>query len=224
MPELNEAAIAIETPNGTVSGLLMVPEAARAGLVLAHGAGAGIRHHFMSDIAAEYGRVGVATLRYQFPYMEARQNRPDSPKVATETVRAAVEEARRRLPALPLFAGGKSFGGRMTSTAASERPLEGVRGIVFVGFPLHPPKQPATKRGDHLDHVTVPMLFLQGTRDELADLTLIREVCARLGSRATLHEIAEANHSFEVPKRTGKTAADVIAELARVTGDWLAGL
>ncbi len=195
-----------------------------AGYVLAHGAGAGMRHPFMADVAAALAAAGVTTLRYQFPFMEAGGHRPDSPAVAVATVRAAVDRARHLLPGLPLVAGGKSFGGRMTSTAAAESALEGVRGLVFLGFPLHPPKRPATTRGDHLDRVTVPMLFLQGTRDDLAEVGLIRSVGARLGGRATLHEIAEANHAFAVPKRTGRTAADVIAELAATTAEWIGTL
>ena len=218
---MNTSDIRIETPHGPVSGLLAEGADARAVLVLGHGAGAGMKHHFMADLAAALADAGVATLRYQFPFMEAGKFRTDPPAIAAATVRAAVAEAGRLRPGLPLIAGGKSFGGRMTSTAAAEAPLDGVRGLVFFGFPLHPPKQPATSRGDHLDRVTVPMLFLQGTRDDLADQTLIRAVTARLGAGATLHEVAEANHAFEVPTRTGKTAADIIVELARTAADWI---
>ncbi len=153
--------------------------------------------------------------------MEAGSQRPDSPAVAAATVRAAVARARDLIPGLPLVAGGKSFGGRMTSTAAAESALDGISGLGFLGFPLHPPKRPGITRADHLDRVAVPMLFLQGTRDDLADLQLIRSVCGRLGSRATLHEIAEANHAFAVPKRTGRTGADVVVELATTTAEWI---
>ena len=209
------------TPRGAVSGLLLAPPVPEALLVLGHGAGAGMTHHFMADLAAALAAARVATLRYQFPFMEAGTFRTDPPAVAAATVRAAVAEAMRLRPGLPIFAGGKSFGGRMTSTAAAEQPLEGVQGIVFFGFPLHPPKKPATSRGDHLDRVTVPMLFLQGTRDDLADLPLITAVTARLNDKATLYEIAEANHAFEVPKRTGRTAADIIPELAQTAANWM---
>ena len=218
---MNTSDIRIETPHGPVSGLLAEGADARAVLVLGHGAGAGMKHHFMADLAAALADAGVATLRYQFPFMEAGKFRTDPPAIAAATVRAAVAEAGRLRPGLPLIAGGKSFGGRMTSTAAAEAPLDGVRGLVFFGFPLHLPKKPATSRGNHLDRVTVPMLFLQGTRDDLADQTLIRAVTARLGAGATLHEVAEANHAFEVPTRTGKTAADIIVELARTAADWI---
>ena len=204
-----------------MSALLFEARHPVAGYVLAHGAGAGMRHPFLAQMAVELAAVGVTTLRYQFPYMEAGTHRPDSPAVAVAAVRAAVARARELLPNLPLVAGGKSFGGRMTSTAAAESPLEGVLGLMFLGFPLHPANRPATTRGDHLVRVTVPMLFLQGTRDDLADLTLIRGVSDRLGPSATLHEVAEANHAFAVPKRTGRTSADVIVELAQVSAGWI---
>lgn len=216
-----EIPIAIETPSLAVSGLLVSAESPFAVVTMAHGAGAGMRHPFMAQMAARLAAVGITTLRYQFPFMEAATHRPDSPAVAVATVRAAVARAAELVPGLPIIAGGKSFGGRMTSTAAAESPLDGVRGLVFLGFPLHPPKRPAITRGAHLDLVTVPMLFLQGTRDDLADLTLIRGVSARLGARATLHEIAEANHAFAVPKRTGRTDADITVELAETTAAWV---
>lgn len=216
-----ETPIIIDTPSGPVSALLLEAESPVAACVLAHGAGAGMRHPFMAAVAAALAGARVTTLRYQFPYMEAGTHRPDSPTVAVATVQAAVGRARELLPNLPLVAGGKSFGGRMTSTAAAEAPLEGVGGLVFLGFPLHPPKRPATTRGDHLDRVTVPMLFLQGTRDDLADLDSIRGVCQRIGAPATLREIAEANHAFEVPKRTGRTHQDVIVELAHAAAGWI---
>jgi len=162
----------------------------------------------------------VATLRYQFPYMEQRRRTPDGPGVATAAVGAAVDAAGKAVPSLPILAGGKSFGGRMTSTAAADLGLETVRGIVFFGFPLHPPKRPATKRGDHLSHAKQPMLFLQGTRDDLADLALLRPICTNLGARATLHVIDGADHSFHVLKQSGKTDAGVLRELAETTAAW----
>jgi uncharacterized protein len=205
---------------GEVSAVLVRPAKAQRLLVLAHGAGAGMRHAFMEALAEELATAGVATLRYQFPYMEKRQRVPDRPAVLTATVRAAVRAAAEAAPELPLLAGGKSLGGRMTSLAASEEPLERVEGLVFFGFPLHPPNQPATKRADHLARVSVPMLFLQGTRDALADLTLLRPICEGLGSRATLHVIETVDHSFHVLKRAGKTDADVLRELAQVVARW----
>jgi len=198
-----------------VNHLLDLPADARALLVLAHGAGAGMRHPFMADVSAAIAARGIGVLRYEFPYMEAGRPRPDRPDVATARVREAVAEAARQAPGLPLLAGGKSFGGRMTSTAQADAPLPGVRGLAFFGFPLHAPKRPSQERSAHLDNVRVPMLFLQGTRDDLADLGLIREVAARLGERAALHVVEDGNHSFDVRKRsTGRTRADVLAELA----------
>jgi uncharacterized protein len=205
---------------GEVSAVLVRPAKAQRLLVLGHGAGAGMHHPFMEALAGELAAAGVATLRYQFPYMEKRQRVPDRPAVLTATVRAAVHAAAEAAPDLPLLAGGKSLGGRMTSLAASEEPLERVEGLVFFGFPLHPPNQPATKRADHLARVSVPMLFLQGTRDALADLTLLRPICEGLGSRATLDVIETADHSFHVLKRAGKTDADVLRELAQVVARW----
>ena len=205
---------------GEVSALLVRPEEATWLLVLAHGAGAGMRHAFLETLANELAAVSVATLRYQFPYVEQRRRRPDPPSVLTATVRAAVRAAAEAAPDLPLLAGGKSLGGRMTSLAASEQPLEGVRGIVFFGFPLHPPKRPGTKRAEHLARVTVPMLFLQGTRDTLADVNLLRLVCEQLGPRATLHVIETADHSFRVLKRAGKSDAEVLRDLAQTVTGW----
>jgi predicted alpha/beta-hydrolase family hydrolase len=204
-----------------VSGLAMVPPKARAIYVVAHGAGAGMTHPFLAAIAHTLAERGIATLRYQFPYMEAGSGRPDSPALAQATVRAAVAEAHRLKPRLPLFAGGKSFGGRMTSGAAAAQPLAGVRGIAFLGFPLHPPGRPGTERGEHLADVTVPMLFVQGTRDEFAGLTLLKPVVRRLGRRATLHLIEEANHSFRVPAKTGRKEAEVRAEIADALAGWI---
>ena len=207
-----------------VSAILEVPPAPRALYVLAHGAGAGMRHPFLTRVTTELGARSIGTLRYQFPYLEEGRSRTDPPAVAVATVRAAVALAAERCPGLPLVAGGKSFGGRMTSTAAAEAPLPGVRGLVFLGFPLHPPKRPGTTRAEHLDRVTVPMLFLQGTRDDLAELGLIREVSGRLGSRATLHVVEGGDHSFAVLKRSGRTADAVMAELADAVSLWVEGL
>jgi len=206
-----------------VSGLVVRPQKAKWLLVLGHGAGAGMHHPFMSRLANELADAGVATLRYQFPYMEERRKVPDAPAVLTGTVAAAVRAAARAAPDLPLLAGGKSMGGRMTSLAAAEQPLEGVRGLVFFGFPLHPPNRPGTKRAEHLDKVTVPMLFLGGTRDTLADLKLLKPICARLGERATLHVIETADHSFHVLKKSGRSDQDVLRELAETTAGWAEG-
>ena len=182
--------------------------------VLAHGAGAGMRHPFLERFAQALAERGVATFRYEFEYMEQKRGRPDPPAVAQARVRAAVSEAAAAAPGLPLFAGGKSFGGRMTSQAQAAEPLPGVRGLVFLGFPLHPPGRPATARADHLDGVRIPMLFLQGTRDDFAGLELLRPVVRRLGKRATVNLIEGGDHSFNVLKKTGRTDADVMDELA----------
>lgn len=205
---------------GDVSGLLLRPDGARLLYVLAHGAGAGMRHPFMESIAQRLAERSIATLRYQFLYMERRARRPDPPAVAAATVRAAVVEAARLAPGLPLVAGGKSFGGRMTSTAQAEEPLPGVRGLVFLGFPLHPPGRPGDSRAEHLAQVRIPMLFLQGDRDEFADLKLLQPVLKRLGAGATLHLVEGGDHSFKVLKRSGKTEADVMEELVGAIADW----
>src|SRR6478609_3876234 len=199
---------------GRVSAILSRPADARVLYVLAHGAGAGMRHRFMEAIAGGLADRGVATLRYQFPYTEAGLRRPDPPAVLHATVRAAVAAAAGIAPDLPLIAGGKSMGGRMSSGAAAHEPLPGVAGLAFLGFPLHPPKRPSEDRAEHLSGVGVPMLFLQGTRDDLADLGLITGVCARLGPLATLHVVDGADHAFEVLKRSGRTDAEVLDELA----------
>lgn len=209
---------------GEVSALLTRPEGARSLLVFGHGAGAGMRHRFMQDMSACLARAGIATLRYQFPYMEAGSRRPDARPVLLATVRAAVDAARAAAPALPLFAGGKSMGGRMTSLAAAEAPLAGVRGLVFFGFPLHPAGRPSTERAEHLERVDLPMLFLQGERDKLAGLDLLRPVCARLAPRATLHVVPTADHGFHVLKSAGRSDADVLAELARTVAAWAGSL
>jgi uncharacterized protein len=208
---------------GHVPGILLRPPGAWLLYVLAHGAGAGMRHRFMEAIAEALGAQGIATLRYEFPYMSTGARRPDPPAVAHATVRAAAAEAARLAPGLPLVAGGKSFGGRMTSGAAAREPLPGVHALVFLGFPLHPPKQPGTSRADHLAGVGIPMLFLQGTRDDLADLELVTRVCGELGSRATLHVVDGANHAFEVLKRSGRSNEEVLQELAGETAQWSRG-
>jgi uncharacterized protein len=205
--------------SGKVSGLLLLPERARACLVLAHGAGAGMTHPFLEAIAQGLAGRDMATFRFQFPYMEKKTRRPDPPPVAEACVRYAVEEAARLCPRLPLFAGGKSFGGRMTSQAQAKEPLPDVRGIVFLGFPLHPSGKPSDARGAHLVDVKVPLLFLQGTRDTLAELSLLKPVCARLRN-ATLHIVDEADHSFHVPARTGRKDADVRSELEEKIVGW----
>jgi uncharacterized protein len=209
---------------GQVSAVLVRPDDARWLLVLGHGAGAGMRHPFMTALARELAAEKIATFRYQFPYMENRRKAPDRPPTLTATVAAAVRAVHAAAPELPLLAGGKSMGGRMTSTAASEKLIPEVRGLVFFGFPLHPPKQPATKRGDHLAKVEQQMLFLQGTRDDLADLKLLKPICKKLGERATLHIIEGADHSFHVLKSTGKSEAEILRELAHTTAEWAASL
>jgi len=204
-----------------VSGLLQAPTNARACYVMAHGAGAGMTHSFMASFANDLAERDIATLRYQFPYMERGSKRPDSPKLAQATVRAAVGDASRLVPKLALFAGGKSFGGRMTSQAQAASPLPGVRGLVFVGFPLHPPGKPADERGAHLFDVRVPMLFLQGTRDEFAELALLQNLVGKLGARASLKLFDDADHSFHVPARTGKKDSQIRAEMADAMAEWM---
>jgi uncharacterized protein len=206
---------------GEVSALQLMPPRPRAYYVLAHGAGAGMRHPFMEAIAQRLCAQGIGTLRYQFPYTEARGRRPDPEPVLLATVRAAVAAGREAAGGVPLLAGGKSMGGRMTSRAAATAPLEGVAGIVFLGFPLHPAGQPATSRADHLAKVDRPMLFLQGTRDALAGLPLLEPVIARLAERATLRVIEHADHGFHVGKRSGRTDDEVLDELARAVVEWL---
>jgi predicted alpha/beta-hydrolase family hydrolase len=204
-----------------VSGLLQAPPESRACYVLAHGAGAGMAHPFMAGIANGLAERGIATLRYQFPYMEQGSKRPDAPKLAHATVRAAVLEASRLVPKTALFAGGKSFGGRMTSQAQAASPLPGVRGLVFLGFPLHPAGRPSDERGKHLFDVQIPMLFLQGTRDNLANLQLVEALCKQLGARATLKLFQDADHSFHVPARTGRKDSEVRVELLDALADWI---
>jgi uncharacterized protein len=205
-----------------VSGLLQMPVRAGACYVLAHGAGAGMTHPFMAAVAEGLAARGVATLRYQFPSMERGSKRPDPPKLAQAAVRAAVAAAYSALPKLPLIAGGKSFGGRMTSQAQAQEPLPGVRGLAFFGFPLHPAGRPSAERGKHLFDVKVPMLFLQGTRDALASLDQFKPVCRSLGRRATLKLFADADHSFHVPARTGRTDAQILADMLDAFAVWIA--
>ena len=205
-----------------VAALQLWPASATCLLVLAHGAGAGMNHSFMTAIANQLADDNIATLRYQFPYMEQRRGVPDKQPLLTATVAAAVRIAAQLAPELPLFAVGKSMGGRMTSLAASEQKLEAVRGLIFFGFPLHPPKRPSIKRAQHLQLVKLPMLFLQGTRDDLADLTLLRPICESLGPQTTLHTIEGADHSFHVLKRSGKTDSEVLAELSCTVKTWTA--
>ena len=219
-----ELQFTISERSGKVSAILLCPPAARWLLVLAHGAGAGMLHSFMEAISEELASQSIATFRYQFPYMEQGGGRPDPPAVLVATVRAAVRAATEVAPDLALLAGGKSLGGRMTSTAASQSPLPGVQGVVFFGFPLHPPGQPSTDRARHLQSVTVPMLFLQGTRDKLAELELLRPVCNDLGSLAQLHIIEGADHSFAVLKRSGRTDREALHELGSTVAEWAAPL
>jgi len=213
--------VAIPAGDGKVSGLLLAPAKARAIYVLAHGAGAGMEHPFMENAAHGLAERGIATLRYQFPYMERGTRRVDSPGVAQGTVRAAVGEAARRLPGVALYAGGKSFGGRMTSQAQAEAPLDGVRGLAFLGFPLHAAGKPADARGAHLADVRVPLLFLQGSRDDLASLELLRPLVEKLGARATLAVFEGADHSFHVPAKSGRTDSGVMDEMLDTLAAWI---
>jgi predicted alpha/beta-hydrolase family hydrolase len=204
-----------------VSGLLQMPSRARVCCVLAHGAGAGMSHPFLAAVANGLAERDVATMRYQFPYMEQGRKRTDAPKLAQATVRAAVAQALHLLPALPIVAGGKSFGGRMTSQAQAALPLPGVRGLVFLGFPLHPAGRPSDERGAHLFEIKIPMLFLQGTRDALGDTQLLQALIQRLGTRAALKLFQEADHSFHVPARAGRKDADVSVEMLDALAGWI---
>ncbi len=212
----------VATPAGEVSALLLRPRRAEAQVVLAHGAGAGMAHPFMAAVADALAAERVATLRFQFPYMEAGRRRPDAPTVAMAAVQAAVRHAAS--DSLPVVAGGKSFGGRMSSEAAAKGMLPEARGLVFLGFPLHAPGKPGRSRAAHLGNVDVPLLFVQGTRDALAELSLVETVVGELGTRATLHVIDGGDHSFKLPKRLGRDPADVMREIGRVTAEWIRNL
>ncbi|WP_116808708.1 alpha/beta family hydrolase [Steroidobacter cummioxidans] len=219
------ASLSIEIkPNIRVSALLQMPSAAKACFVFGHGAGAGMNHTFMTDLANALEARQIGTLRYNFPYMESGSKRPDPPALCHATVRAAVEEARKQAPGVSLIAGGKSFGGRMTSQAQAAKPLPEVRGLAFVGFPLHPAKKPSTERAAHLSDVKIPMLFLQGTRDDLADLTLLEPIVQKLGPSATMKRIEGADHSFHVLVRSGRNDREVMEELADTIANWAAKL
>jgi uncharacterized protein len=214
-------SVSITVDERQVSGLLQVPSQARACYVLAHGAGAGMAHPFMAAAADGLAERGIATLRYEFPYMEQGSKRPDAPKLAQATVRAAVAQASRMVPKLGLVAGGKSFGGRMTSQAQAEFPLPGVRGLAFLGFPLHAAGRPTDERAKPLFEVEIPMLFLQGTRDALADVRLMQKLAQQLGPRATLKQLSNADHSFHVPARSGRKDAEVRAEALDALAAWI---
>jgi len=220
MKVTNSQQLKIDVGTIAVSALLIRPEQARACFVFAHGAGAGMTHAFMEQVAAGLSARGIATLRYQFPYMEKGGKRPDPPAVAHAAVRAAVAEAARACPGLPLIAGGKSFGGRMTSQAQAKTPLGDVDGLAFFGFPLHAAGKPSADRADHLADVHVPMLFLQGTNDKLADLGLLKPVVAGLGGLASLHLVAGADHSFHVPVRSGRNDREVMEEILDAFAAW----
>lgn len=214
--------VTIEIPeHGSVSGLLLKPASARALYVFAHGAGAGMTHRSMAAVAEGLAERGIATLRYQFLYMERKSGRPDAPKLAQAAVRAAVAEARHLLPKLPLFAGGKSFGGRMTSGAQAVDPLADVKGLIFLGFPLHPAGKPAQERAQHLADVHIPMLFLQGTRDALAELDQLEPVIKSLGRKATLKLFDQADHSFHVPAKSGRKDPEVLNEILDAFAHWV---
>ena len=221
MTQATQQQIAIDVDGSEISALVNAPEDARACYVFAHGAGVGMQHSFMATVATGLGARHIATLRYNFPYMEQKRGRPDSPKIAQAAVRAAVDAASRALPGVPLFAGGKSYGGRMTSQAQAETPLANVRGLVFFGFPLHPPGQPSDDRAEHLAAVNIPMLFLQGTRDEFADRDFLNPLVKRLGARATLKLFHGADHSFHVAAKSGRTDAGVMADLLDITATWM---
>ncbi len=216
-----EVRFAVNEKAGAVSGLVTLPSDATSLLVLAHGAGAGMRHRFMEAIAAQLAAHCVATLRYQFPYMEKRVKRPDPEAVLTDTVRAAVGAAKKFAAGLPLFAGGKSMGGRITSLAAAKAPLDGARGLIFFGFPLHAAGNPGAGRGEHLNDVKVPMLFLQGSRDALADLKLLKPLCKKLGSGAELFVVEGGDHSFHMLKSSRRSDDEVLEEAVRKAAEWM---
>ncbi len=214
--------LSFEVSSGcSVSGLLMHPDGARACLVLAHGAGAGMNHASLVTVASGLAELGVATLRYQFPFMESGSKRPDGRALAHVTVRSAVKEAERLVPKLALVAGGRSFGGRMTSQAQAVDPLPNVHGLAFLAFPLHPAGRPGIDRATHLQDVGLPMLFLQGTNDALAEISLLSSVVADLGGRGSLHTLYAADHAFHVPARSGRTDAEVRSEMLDVLAGWI---
>lgn len=212
---------AVNVRAGAVSGLMMKPADARALLVLAHGAGAGMRHRFMEDVAVKLAARGVATLRYQFPYMEKHIKRPDMEPVLTQTVQAAVAAAKKHAGELPLFAGGKSMGGRMTSLAAAQEPLDGVRGLIFFGFPLHAAGRPGAERGKHVTDIKIPMLFLQGSRDALAELRLLKPLCANIGKHAELFVVKGGDHSFHMLKSSRRSDEQVLNDVADKVASWI---
>jgi predicted alpha/beta-hydrolase family hydrolase len=218
-------AVKIDVDDATrVSGILLHPRQSKACFVVAHGAGAGMLHPFMVDLANDLAALRIATLRYQFPYMEKHGKRPDSPALCHATVRAAVAAARKLVPTLPLIAGGKSFGGRMTSQAQAASPLPEVLGLAFLGFPLHPPNQPSDTRGEHLLQVQIPMLFLQGARDAFADMARLMPLVERLGKRATLLLLPDADHSFHVPARSGRTDKQIREQMLNALATWIEAL
>jgi uncharacterized protein len=219
-PDTQDVTVTVDHTH-RVSGLLHRPERATACYVLAHGAGAGMRSPFLEAIATGLGKARIATLRFQFPYMEQGLKRPDPPKLAHAAVRAAIAEACRLVPQLPLIAGGRSFGGRMTSQAQAASPLPKVHGLAFLGFPLHPSGSPSDERAIHLVDVQIPMLFLQGTRDALADLELIKQLVSRLGNRGTLKLVEHADHGFHVPARSGREDSEVRRELIEALAGWI---
>ena len=218
--ETKHSIVAVDETT-SVSAILLVPSSPRACYVFAHGAGAGMDHSFMRVTAEELAALNIATLRFQFPYMERGSKRTDAPAVCHATIRSAVALAARELPKVPMIAGGRSFGGRMTSQAQADQALPGVRGLVFMGFPLHPAGRPETTRAAHLVKVTIPMLFVQGTRDELAKLSLLEPLIDQLRPRATLHRLQDADHSFHVPAKTGRKDPEVRAEALRTMSEWI---
>jgi predicted alpha/beta-hydrolase family hydrolase len=219
-PKVKKIRFEATESSGTISALMLLPDDPQWMLVLAHGAGAGMRHKFMEAIAARLADVKIGTFRYQFPYMEKGSRRPDPKSILLSTVCSAVSTAAKLAPDLPLLAGGKSMGGRMTSMAAAQKKFANVRGLVFVGFPLHPPGRPSVERSEHLRDVGIPMLFLQGTQDTLADLKLLKPICKQLGGQATLHVVDGADHSFHVPKSSGTNDDQVLVDLAMTTRKW----
>jgi predicted alpha/beta-hydrolase family hydrolase len=225
MANIEPQPLVIDVGKSTsVAALLTRPKEARACFVFAHGAGAGMTHAFMAAVASGLAGRGIATLRYQFSYMDKGSKRPDPPAMAHAAVRAAVASAAKHCPGLPLIAGGKSFGARMSSQAQAKAPLDGVRGLAFFGFPLHPAGKPSSERADHLAEVKIPMLFLQGTGDKLAELDLLKPVAKKLGVRATLHLVEAADHSFHVPVRSGRKDAEVMTELLDTFAAWAGAL